>query len=515
MLPHTKIVATIGPACWDEPTLRELIAAGVSVMRFNFSHAEPQSTADKIALVRRIAAEQVSTNVAILADLQGPRIRIGALPPEGVVLVVGTTVTLSTKPESMPEAIPVDYPGLAADIASGDTILLDDGLIVLKVRSVNAGQGKITCDIIVGGLLTSHKGINVPDRPLSVPTLTAKDRADLAFALDQGVDLVALSFVRTGSDVREARELIAELTTRAVPVIAKIEKRAAVENFGQILEAADGIMVARGDLGVEMPAEVLPAIQKRIIRAANLAGKPVITATQMLDSMIRNPRPTRAEATDVANAVLDGSDAIMLSGETAVGKYPLAAVQTMARIAHEAEKLFDYDGWSERMAPSASRVGFPEEGGGEQPGRTEPPDTTTVTEVICRSADRIGDELGASAIIAITESGLSARLVAKYRPRSALIAITDRLTTQRALAVTWGVHALLLDQVGDSLITLAEAEQLALSLGLVSPGDLLVFTGGLPQHLPGRTNLLKVQVAGGAIKEKETVGAGQCVIDSN
>ncbi len=498
VLPHTKIVATIGPACWDEPTLRELIAAGVSVVRFNFSHAEPRSTADKIALVRRIAAEQVSANVAILADLQGPRIRIGALPPEGVVLIVGTTVTLSTQPESMAGAIPVDYRALAADVSSGDTILIDDGLIALKVKNVEATHGEITCHVIVGGLLTSHKGINVPDRPLSVPTLTTKDREDLAFALEQGVDIIALSFVRTGSDVTEARELIAELTTRTVPIIAKIEKRAAVENFGPILEAADGIMVARGDLGVEMPAEVLPAIQKRIIKAANLAGKPVITATQMLDSMIRNPRPTRAEATDVANAVLDGSDAIMLSGETAVGKYPVAAVQTMARIAHEAEKLFDYEGWSERMAPSAGRPLFREDDRDEQTERYGPPDTTTVTDVICRSADRIGDELGASAIITITESGLSARLVAKYRPRSSLIAITDRLTTQRALAVTWGVRALLLEQVGDSLITLAEAEQLALSLGLILPGDLIVFTGGLPQHLPGRTNLLKVQVAGEA-----------------
>jgi len=484
--PHTKIVATIGPACWDEPTLRELIGAGVNVVRFNFSHAEYQSTEDKIALVRRIAAEQSGVNVAVLADLQGPRIRIGALPPEGVTLVASTVVTLSTSPELLPHSIPVDYSGLAADVFPGDTILIDDGLLALKVKRVSVGRGDIECDVIVGGLLTSHKGINVPDRPLSVPTLTDKDREDLAFALDQGVDLVALSFVRTGSDVTEARELITRMTTRPVPIIAKIEKRAAVDNFRHVLEAADGIMVARGDLGVEMPPEVLPAIQKRIIKAANLAGKPVITATQMLDSMIRNPRPTRAEATDVANAVLDGSDAIMLSGETAVGKYPVVAVQTMARIAHEAEKLFDYEGWSERMAPSRD----------EQSARNGPPDTTTITDLICRSADKIGDELGASAIITVTESGLSARLVAKYRPRSSLIAITDRLTTQRVLAVTWGVHALLLEQSGDSLITLAEAEQLALRLGLVSPGDLLVFTGGLPQHLPGRTNLLKVQVAG-------------------
>jgi pyruvate kinase len=314
MLSRTKIVATLGPACWEEPTLRALLEAGVSVVRINFSHAEPGPTAEKIALVRRLAAE-LDANVAVLADLQGPRIRVGTLPPEGVTLSPGEEVTLSTRPGG--PGIPVDYEGLPADVFQGDTILLDDGLIALEVLQAEPEQGRILCKVVTGGVLTSHKGINVPARPLGVPTITEKDRVDLAFALEHGADMVALSFVRSGADIEEARRLVLGQTERQVPLIAKIEKGAAVTNFAEILEAADGIMVARGDLGVEMPPEVLPGIQKQLIAAANLAGKPVITATQMLDSMIRNPRPTRAEATDVANAVLDGSDAVMPSGETA------------------------------------------------------------------------------------------------------------------------------------------------------------------------------------------------------
>jgi pyruvate kinase len=487
VLPRTKIVATLGPTSWEEATLRRLLAEGMSVVRINFSHAEHETTAEKIALVRRLAAE-LDKNVAILADLQGPRIRVGVLPPSGVTLSAGANVTLLMQPDATPDAIPVDYAGLAADVEVGDLILLDDGLIALRVTSVDVEAGRIVCTVLVGGLLTSHKGINVPARPLSVPTITDKDRVDLAFALQHGVDMIALSFVRSGADVAEARRLITAQTSRAVPVIAKIEKPSAVENFAGILAEADGIMVARGDLGVEMPPEVLPGIQKRLIAAANVAAKPVITATQMLDSMIRNPRPTRAEATDVANAVLDGSDAVMLSGETASGKYPVEAVRTMARIAIEAEKLCDYGTWTDRIASMA---------GHEAPAMPgDAHDARVVTEVLCRAADRIGDELRARAIIALTRSGTSARYIAKYRPQGTLIAVTDQLDTQRSLAVTWGVHAMLLDEFGDTLSTLADAERVAVERGLIAPGDLLVFTGGLPLPTPGKTTLLKVQIAG-------------------
>jgi pyruvate kinase len=488
VLPRTKIVATLGPACWEEAILRDLLAAGVSVIRINFSHAEHAITAEKIALLRRLAAEEPGRNLAILADLQGPRIRVGELPPSGVTLQRGSTVTLSVHGES--GAIPVDYAGLPGDVAPGDTILLDDGLLVLQVTAADPALGRIRCQVLVGGVLTSHKGINVPARPLSVPTVTEKDRVDLRFALDQGVDLIALSFVRSGADVQEARQLIRGQTARHVPIIAKIEKDAALTDFAAILAAADGVMVARGDLGVEMAPELLPGIQKRLIAAANQAAKPVITATQMLDSMIRNPRPTRAEATDVANAVLDGSDAIMLSGETAAGKYPREAVRMMARIALEAEKLFDYEGWMGHGSPPPDTAARPA-------GRMVPPDPHRIAELVAAAADRIAEELGAAAVITLTRSGTSARLVAKCRPRGALLAVTDDPTTQRALAVTWGVEALLLDSFGDTtLATLAAAERLAVERGLLAPGDLVVFIGDLPGVRPGQTSLLKVHVVG-------------------
>ncbi|MDQ3928555.1 MAG: pyruvate kinase [Chloroflexota bacterium] len=483
MQPRTKIVATIGPACWDESVLRSLLASGVSVARFNFSHAEHQRTAEVFDLIRRLV-DEASLNVAILADLQGPRVRVGDLPEGGVILSPGTTLTLDSQhARYSPGIIPVDYSGLARDVYPDDIILLDEGLISLKVADVSADEGCIVCSVVVGGVLTSNKGINVPNRPLGVPTITGKDRADLSFAIEHGADMVALSFVRTGSDIVEARKLIAGMTERQVPIIAKIEKASAVDNFTEILAEADGVMVARGDMGVEMPPEVLPAIQKRIIAAANVAAKPVITATQMLDSMIRNPRPTRAEATDVANAVLDGSDGIMLSGETATGKYPLEAVQTMARIALEAEKLFNYDTWTDHLVAATS-------GPATALGNKE------IAELICQAADRISDKLNAKAVIALTHTGTSARLVSKYRPRSNLIAVTDRPDTCSALAVTWGARVLLLDEFSDTLSTMSAAEQAAMQAGMVEPGDLLVFVGGLGQPLAGQTNLLQVQVAG-------------------
>jgi pyruvate kinase len=486
VLPRTKIVATLGPACWDEATLRALLAAGVSVIRINFSHAEQGITAEKVALLRRLAAEEPGRNLAILGDLQGPRIRVGVLPPGGVTLRPGSAVTLSVHADAA--AIPVDYAGLPGDVTVGDTILLDDGLLALQVTDVDPAQGWIHAVVLVGGVLTSHKGINVPSRPLSVPTLTAKDREDLRFALDQGMDMIALSFVRSGSDVTEARRLIGELTERPVPIIAKIEKDAGLTDFDAILAASDGVMVARGDLGVELAPELLPPIQKRLIAAANRAAKPVITATQMLDSMIRNPRPTRAEATDVANAVLDGSDAIMLSGETAAGKYPVEAVRMMARIAVEAEHLFDYEGWLGHRAASADLAA--------DPSTPRPADSHRIAELIAGAADHIAEQLGAVAVITLTRSGTTARLVAMCRPRGTLIAVTDNPTTQRALAVTWGVQALLLEAFGGTVETLAAAEHLAVERGLVMPGDLIVFVGDLPGPRPGQTSLLKVHRVG-------------------
>lgn len=478
-------MATIGPACWDEPMLRALLVSGVSVARFNFSHAEHQQTAAKISLIRRIAEEE-RLNVAVLADLQGPRVRIGDLPPDGILLLPGEIITLDTfNPDYLPGNIPVDYERLAVDVMPGDLLLLDEGLLSLRVAETQPESGKITCVVVVGGLLTSNKGINVPGRSLGVPTITEKDRHDLQFALAQGVNMVALSFVRAGSDIAEGRKLVTSFTDRRISIIAKIEKSAAVEHFSEILAEADGIMLARGDLGVEMPPELLPAIQKRIIAACNLAAKPVITATQMLDSMIRNPRPTRAEATDVANAVLDGSDSIMLSGETATGKYPLEAVQSMARIALEAEKLFDYEGWTEQITNQTTR---------EEERQTLESDPQ-ISEIVCQAADRISDRLDAKAIIAITRTGTSARLVSKYRPGSVLIAVTDSEDTCKALALSWGVHILRVDELGDTLATMAEAEKQAIDQEIVAGGDILVFVGGMGQPQAG-PNVLKVRIVG-------------------
>lgn len=504
--PRTKIVATIGPACWDEPKLRALLESGVSVARFNFSHAEHSRTAEKMALVQRIASE-TNLNVAILADLQGPRVRVGDLPQEGVALIPGGRVTLDTRNDQYnADSIPVGYAGLADDVLPGDTILLDEGLMSLVVESVAPELGRIACRVAVGGMLTSNKGLNVPGRHLGVPTITEKDRKDLAFAIEHGANMIALSFVRSGADIAEGRALMSDLTGRRIPVIAKIENAAAVDKFAEILAEADGVMVARGDMGVETSAEALPAIQKRIIAACNLAAKPVITATQMLDSMIRNPRPTRAEATDIANAVLDGTDALMLSGETATGRYPVESVQTMARIAVEAEKLFDYEGWGNHLALVAEgAAGYRKLQTTANRAKPQAVATTSDTvsggnqnigEILCQAADDISERLNAKAIIALTRTGTSVRLISKYRPRSNLIAVTDNIDTCRALAVCWGVSTLILDRHSGTLLSMAAAEQAAVEQGMITAGELLVFIGGLGLPFTGQGNLLKVQIAG-------------------
>ncbi|MBF6614605.1 MAG: pyruvate kinase [Chloroflexi bacterium] len=373
----------------------------------------------------------------------------------------------------------------------------------LQVEGVEPDVGRIVCSVLVGGLLTSNKGINVPNRPLGVPTITEKDHHDLSFAIEHGADMVALSFVRSGADIEEGRRLVAARTDRYFPIIAKIESATAVDNFAEILAEADGVMVARGDMGVEMPPEGLPAIQKRIIAACNLTAKPVITATQMLDSMIRNPRPTRAEATDVANAVLDGTDGIMLSGETATGKYPIEAAQTMARIALEAEKLFDYEGWADKISSEKESTGGSASGqSGISVVRSEghsnltPTSNQEIAEILCQAADRISDRLQARAIIALTRTGTSARLISKYRPRSNLIAVTDNPDTCKTLAVCWGVSVLKLDRYSGTLSAMSAAEHTAIEQGMIAEGDLLVFIGGLGLPFAGQTNLLKVQIAG-------------------
>ena len=468
---RTKIICTIGPASREPEMLTSLIAAGMDVARLNFSHGDHAFHADTIARIRAAAAA-VAKPVALLADLQGPKLRVGDMGA-GVVLEAGKTVVLTTAPLiGQPGLVPIQYAELPGVVRAGERILLDDGLLELEVRSVS-GQ-EITCQVLTGGLLTSKKGMNLPDASLSIPAITDKDRADLTFALAQGVDWVALSFVRSAAEVRELKALIQAANPFDQPalVIAKIEKPQAVTAIEEIIADAGGIMVARGDLGIEMLTEEVPVIQKHIIRLCNQAGKPVITATQMLDSMIRNPRPTRAEASDVANAVFDGTDAVMLSGETASGQYPLAAVQTMAHIIRRAEQAATWG------------VQF----------NDEPAAKMTVAQAVAHASCETARDLKAKAIIAPTVSGSTARLVARFRPQTPVVAVTPSAQTQRQLMLSWGIYPLLADLETTTDRMIADAILAAQRHGFVSLGDTAVVTAGSVGSQPGATNLMKVHV---------------------
>jgi len=469
---RTKIVCTLGPASDAEDTLRTFIRAGMAVARINFSHGNHEEHAHRIETVRRLAGE-ADCPIAILADLQGPKLRVGLLPPAGVPLADGQEITLVNQPSSdEPGIIPVPHPEVLRDVRPGDHILLDDGLLELQILDHDEHQAR-AC-VIDGGLLKSRKGLSLPRVSLAMPSVTDKDRDDAAFAVEQQVDYFGLSFVRGPDDVRHLRAFLTELGA-STPIIAKIEKPEAVDRIDDILAVSDGIMVARGDLGIEAPVEEVPIAQKKIIRACNLAGKPVITATQMLDSMMRNPRPTRAEASDVANAILDGSDAIMLSGETAVGHYAVKAVQTMARIAQVTERSMPYADWLRRAFRSDSR---------------------SVTDAIAQVACEMAAELEAKAIIASTVSGSTARRVASYRPVTPIIAPTPSPHTWQQLALVWGVAPLLVGQFADTDAMIVTVVEAARTRGLVQNGDLVLLTAGVPLGGVGLTNTLKVHYVG-------------------
>jgi pyruvate kinase len=469
---RTKIVCTLGPASDDEATLRAFIEAGMAVARINFSHGSHEDQARRIGLVRQIAQE-MDHAVAILADLQGPKLRVGLLPNQPLDLVEGQTVTLIDADSSTePGTIPVPHPEVIRDVQPGSRILLDDGLLELRVTDCQADR--VLAQVVTGGPLTSRKGLSLPHTSLKMPSVTDKDQADAAFALEQQVDYFALSFVRSADDVRHLRAWLAGQGAHT-PIIAKIEKPEALDCIDDILAVSDGLMVARGDLGVEAPAEEVPIAQKRIIRACNEAGKPVITATQMLDSMIRNPRPTRAEASDVANAILDGSDGIMLSGETAVGRYPLITVQTMARIAQVTERSMPYQDWLQRAFLASSR---------------------SVTDAISQVACELAAELGCKAILTSTTSGETAQQVACHRPATPIVAPTPNPATHRRLALVWGVQPLLVDEFTDTDSMIVSAVEAARSRGQVADGDLVVLTAGVPLGGAGLTNMLKVHRVG-------------------
>jgi pyruvate kinase len=469
---RTKIVCTLGPATDDDATIRAFVKAGMAVARVNFSHGTHDDHARRIEIVRRLA-DEAGHAIAILADLQGPKLRVGLLPPEGIALKEGESVILANQEAATdPLTIPFPQPKVLRDVRRGDRVLLDDGLMELQVLESN-GQ-EVQARVVTGGVLKSRKGLSLPHASLQMPSVTEKDQVDAAFALKQEVDYFALSFVRCADDVRQLRAWLQEQGSNT-PIIAKIEKPEALGCIEEILAVSDALMVARGDLGIEAPAEEVPIAQKRIIRACNEASKPVITATQMLDSMIRNPRPTRAEASDVANAILDGTDAIMLSGETAVGRYPIESVRTMARIAEVTERSMPYADWLRRMPPAVSR---------------------SVTDAIGQVACEIASDLEAEAIITSTVSGSTARQVASHRPFTPIFAPTPSHATYRQLALVWGVEPLLVDQfthTDDMIVTVVEAVR---ARDLVQDGDLVIITAGVPLGGAGLTNTLKVHRVG-------------------
>jgi pyruvate kinase len=465
---RTKIVATIGPASRDPRVLQRLIEAGVDVVRLNFSHGEHQDHLAVLQAVREIA-ESRRKSVAILQDLSGPKIRTGKLKGGGPVeLVDGSRVVITTDESIEGDAglISTTYDLLPKDVHPGDRILLDDGNLELRVEAIRGETVETT--VLHGGPLKPNKGMNLPGARLSTPALTEKDRRDLAFGVKHGVDYIALSFVRQAADVEEAKELIRSLGGSA-PLIAKIEKREAVNDLPQILEAADGVMVARGDLGVELSTEEVPTLQKRIIEMANGASKCVITATQMLESMIENPRPTRAEASDVANAILDGTDAIMLSAETASGAFPVESVATMARIALYTEQHYGMR--------STSRV----TAGG----------VASIASSLARVANTVAEELDAKLIVVFTASGASARTVSAYRPRPPIAAITHNPDIYKRLALWWGVVPLQSTFVATTDEMIVAGEALLKKEGLVQTGDTVLMLAG-QSHTTGATNMLRV-----------------------
>ena len=478
---RTKIVATLGPA-WDDPAkMAALIDAGVNVVRINASHGTPEIRERWVERLREVTGGRRDP-VALLLDLQGPRIRVGTLVAP-LRLAVGQTVTFAPEDEARAGEIPTTYEALAADVRLGARILLDDGLLSLEVTGIR--DGRVDAVVHYGGELKSHKGMNLPGIEVSAPALTEKDLEDVAQAAALGVDYVALSFVRRPEDMEQLRMLV----PRSTKLVAKIEKDTALRNLCGILDASDAIMVARGDLGVELPFEEVPLMQKQIIREAGLHGKPVITATQMLESMVHAPRPTRAEASDVANAILDGTDAVMLSAETAVGEFPLEAVRAMDRIAREME--LQRQGRSVSLDAALGRrttdgLGLPMHRVAQSgPIRTE----DAIAVAVCAAAEM----LSAPLIVCFTSSGFTARKVATCRPTVPIFACTPEPDTFRQLSMVWGVTPALTEHSTDYDMMLAVARQQILERGLAQPGERLVVTAGVPFDMPGTTNLLKIE----------------------
>lgn len=466
---NTKMVCTIGPASDNEEILSKIIEAGMNASRHNFSHGDHEEHKGRMEKVRKLAAAQ-GKQVAILLDTKGPEIRTGKFEPNKVELVMGNKFTVYAGGDVIGDETKcsVTYEGLAKDVKPGNIILIDDGLVGLKVESVEGNA--IHCVVQNTGMVATHKGVNVPGVSIKLPAMTEKDMADLKFGCEMKVNMVAASFIRKADDVHAIRKILVDNGGADIQIYSKIENQEGVDNLDAIIEASDGIMVARGDLGVEIPMEKVPATQKMMIEKCNAAGKPVITATQMLDSMMRNPRPTRAEVSDVANAILDGTDAIMLSGESANGSWPVEAVQTMAIIAEETEKQLTYS-----VASSNAKNHIP-----------------AIAGVISRAACNAANELKAKAIISATKSGATAERISQCRPDCQIIAITPCERVAKKLALNFGVIAIVADEMKSSDEIMEKSIEIAREKGFITVGDTVVLAAGVPTNEIGSTNLLKV-----------------------
>lgn len=470
----TKIVCTIGPSSTDEETFKDLVLNGLNVARLNFSHGTHEEHKGKIDTIKKVR-EELKAPIAIMLDTKGPEIRIRDFETGQAELKKGQEFILTTREipgnENM---VSVTYDQFARDIKPGDEILIDDGLILMEAVEI-IGDTDVKCLVKNGGVLKNKKGINVPGVQINLPALTDRDIIDIRFGIEQGIDYIAASFIRKKDDVSQIRRVIEEENASHIMIISKIENRQGVENLDEIIEASDGIMIARGDLGVEIPAEEVPLVQKMIIGKCNQAGKPVITATQMLDSMIRNPRPTRAEVSDVATAIFEGTDAIMLSGETASGSYPVEAVKTMVRIALMIESSLDYKEILKSKSPASN---------------------CSITDSISYATCKSSLDLRAAAVISATTSGYTAANVSRYRPAAPIIAATPSEQVMRKLALYWGVYPIKIEKMQSTDLIIKKSVERALESGYVKNGDLTIITAGVPAGISGITNLLKVHIVG-------------------
>lgn len=483
---NTKIVCTIGPASESVEMLEQLIDAGMNVARLNFSHGNYEEHGERIKNIRKAAANR-KKNIAILLDTKGPEIRTGHFKGGKADIQTGSTVTLlmDEEKEGTAERFSVSYSGLIDDVQKGSKILLDDGLIELEVTDILRDKNEIITRALNAGEIKDRKGVNVPNVSLNLPGMTEKDRDDIIFGIKQNVDFIAPSFIRRSLDVLEIREVLEAHHAPSIHIIPKIENQEGIERIEEILEVSDGLMVARGDLGVEIPAEDVPLVQKELISKCNLAGKPVITATQMLDSMQRNPRPTRAEASDVANAIFDGTDAIMLSGETAAGLYPQESVQTMTNIALKTESALRHKSILNERSKQVNM---------------------TITEAISQSVTHTAMNLDVEAIITPTESGHTARMISKYRPKATILAVTFDERVNRQLALVWGVHPIMSRKTSSTDEMLDVAIEKGLSSGVCTHGSRVIITAGVPVGESGTTNLLKVHIIGDIIARGQGIG---------